>query len=343
MGKRKNKNKNLVVEPFVDDYTQAEDAREQRLLDLSSVEVEPEPEAQPDSFQATTSAGEPEHVVPKTSVTERPWKEVDDYLGVTASGGKGQQLLVRGEGDHSSAGYVQWDSRITTAPAATSQLKTLEITATPLCTLPSHALGPMAELRELRLPNNALLDLPDMLFSAGAGLPQLQVIDISSNRLRSLPSSIVRLPNLQVLNVSSNEIVELPDLSCLAAFKTLNVTQNAISALPMQLPTSISVLLAANNQLAKLPSLAGCMALSELDVRANVLTALPPTLADCAKLKSLRCSGQAGGWADRKLGKLLQQEGKLKPILNHLRYSSSAVFHCNAAFFCLYHFVLMLE
>lgn len=351
MGKKKNKGKkSLTVAPFVDEYAQSEseNAREDRLANLSSdagvdaildasTVVEPEPESQgaigTNDESAASVMSEPERLVPMPPEIEVLWKEVDEYLTVTGAGGKGQQLLVRGD-NASSAERTHWDSRISTAPAAAVRLKTLEITGTRLCTLPPHALGTMAELRELRLPNNALLELPDVLLSAGVGLPLLQVIDVSSNRLRSLPNSIVRLPKLQVLNATANELSNLPDLSCLAALKTLNITRNAIAALPAQLPPTLSVLLASDNQLEELPPALGlCATLSELDVSANLLVTLPQALADCIKLKSLRCAGQKRAWTDRKLGKLLQQEGKIKPILNHLRCGRHREsFRCIVAF-----------
>ena len=335
MGKKKNKGKkSLTVEPFEDEYAatqQAEDAREGRLASMSSdtlvtihasCSAEPEPESQVAGIDSAVarSISEPEQVVPKPPETEVLWEEVDEYLAVTGAGGKGHHLLIRGE-NASSADHTHWDSRISTAPTAASELKTLEITGTMLCTLPPHALGAMTELCELRLPNNELLELPDVLFSAGAGLPLLQVIYVSSNRLRSLPSSIVRLSKLHVLNAAANELGHLPDLSCLAALKTLNITRNAIATLPAQLPPTLSVLLASNNQLEELPPALGlCSTLSEVDVSMNLLATLPPALADCVKLKSLRCAGQKRPWIDRKLGKLLQQEGKIKPVLNYLRY-----------------------
>ena len=332
MGKKKHKNKSLTVEPFVTDqhmYTQvAQAAREQRLTDLSpcasdelsTVQVaEPEPAVDSLHHNTSTSIKDPEEgpVPLETSETEVPWEDVDIYLTATgASGGhKGKKLLVRG--NTAAADCAHWDSRISTA----SELHALEVTGTALRTLPAHALGALGELRELRLPNNALLELPDVLFSSGAGLPLLQVIDVSSNQLRALPASIVRLEKLLVLNAAANELGDLPDLSCLPVLKTLNVAQNAIAALPAQLPTTLSVLLAADNQLKELPAALGlCTALSELDVSSNMLAGLPTELADCVRLKSLRCQDQKAAWVDRKLGKLLQQEGKIKPILNHLRY-----------------------
>lgn len=326
MGKKKNKKKSLTVEPFVaDEYTHtqvAQAAREQRLTDLGPCAPEPEPDIHPPD--ASTSASEPaeEGRVPlKPPETEVPWEDVDTYLTATGAGGHGQKLLVRGGRGTASADHcAHWDGRI----SAASALQALEVTGTALRTLPAHALGALRELRELRLPNNALFELPDVLFSAGAGLPQLQVIDISSNRLRALPGSIVRLERLLVLNAAANELGDLPDLSCLAVLKTLNVAQNAIAALPAQLPITLSALLAADNQLEELPPALGlCTTLSELDVSSNMLAALPTQLADCVRLKSLRCSGQKAAWIDRKLGKLLQQDGKIKPILNHLRYFRS--------------------
>jgi Leucine-rich repeat (LRR) protein len=221
MGKRKGK-ASLVAEPWAGPaYLQAEAAQEQRLGQLGG-ELEAEPEPEPDgtdegSGAATSSVGERE--LPLRVKPELPWAEVDAYLEAGATkGGKAQrQLLVSSQ---PGAEYAHLDSRV----AAVAALATLEVTGTPLCTLPASALGALADLQELRLPNNALLELPASVFGAGVGLPQLQVVDLSSNRLQNLPSSIVRLPKLQVLNVAANELRSLPEVGCLVMLKSLNLT-----------------------------------------------------------------------------------------------------------------------
>jgi hypothetical protein len=315
MGKKKGKKKGLAAEPWVEDpaYAEAEAAQEYRVEQLGGDPEQPQPEPESNADDGSTllygaegAAGSAaEQKLPPRPELELPWEELDAYLEAVASGSKAQQLLVRGQ---AGGEYTHLDSRVSTAVA----LAVLEITGTPLCTLPATALGGLAALKELRLPHNALLELPVSLFGAGAGLPQLQVIDLSRNRLRYLPSSVVRLPKLQVLNVASNQLSSLPEVGCLGALKTLNVTGNRLVALPEALPTTLSVLLAADNDLTSIPASVGlCSVLGELDISGNALTSLPSELSDCAKLKALRCAGERQKWSDRKLAKLLQPPVRL--------------------------------
>ena len=118
------------------------------------------------------------------------WEEVDTYLEDLDAGGKGKQLVVRGQAADETYAFV--DTRVGLA----TDLATLEVTGTSICTLPPALLAALTGLLELRLPNNALAELPAVLF--GAGLPLLAVLDLSQNQLSALPPSVVRLPKLEV-------------------------------------------------------------------------------------------------------------------------------------------------
>jgi hypothetical protein len=155
------------------------------------------------------------------AVAAERWPELDAYLDAAvprtsignAAAKQQQQLVVRGRRGNAAAGdgeggeqespsplYESCDARIAEASALTS----LEITDTRLRCLPADGelLGGLEELQTLRLSNNALCELPPPIFSAGAGLPRLAVLDLQRNELQLLPLSLSRLPVLQVLNAA---------------------------------------------------------------------------------------------------------------------------------------------
>ena len=222
------------------------------------------------------------------------WPELDAYLEGAAGGATSKalrQLLVRGGGSDAgpAVDYKRCDPRL----AQATSLHTLEICGTSLRHLPADGrlLGGMVELQTLRLANNALAGaaaLPAALFSAGAGLPKLAVLDLERNALTTLPLSLARLPALSVLNASANQLIALPELGCIETLHSLNLTSNRLGFLPATLPPRLATLLLANNQLAVLPAAIGdCAALAELDVSANPMQSLPRELAECARLKTL--------------------------------------------------------
>lgn len=89
------------------------------------------------------------------------------------------------------------------------------------------------------------------------------------------PSKRSDRPAAQVLNASFNKLASLPELGCLVALKTLNITSNGVADLPADLPSTLCTLLAPDNQLAALPPSVGlCAALAELDLAGNNLSTL---------------------------------------------------------------------
>ncbi len=71
-----------------------------------------------------------------------------------------------------------------------------------------------------------------------SGVSTLEWIDLSGQRIKSVPESIGRLRNLEGLLLPGNLLQRLPDSLCeLSALKVLSVEQNQISALPENLHT----------------------------------------------------------------------------------------------------------
>jgi hypothetical protein len=294
MGKKKGKKRSLEAGPQQKEPAAAEAAADNSDDAHVGVRQEPAPAATPGAAAAADEPLADEGPPPQ-------WPELDAYLEGAVGGATSKalrQLLVRRGGRDAGPGvdYQRCDPRL----AQATSLHTLEICGTALRHLPADGrlLGAMVELQTLRLANNALAGaaaLPAALFSAGAGLPKLAVLDLERNALTALPLSLARLPALSVLNASANQLISLPELGCIETLHSLNLTSNRLGCLPATLPPRLATLLLANNQLTALPAAIGdCAALAELDVSANPMRSLPRELAGCARLKTLMVRARPG-------------------------------------------------
>ena len=147
--------------------------------------------------------------------------------------------------------------------------------------------------------------------------PTLEVLDLSNNRLRSLPNDFDRLQNLKILFLSQNEFDHLPEVlgRCsqlsMVGFKAnqirtvsgaslppllrwLILTDNAIEELPSEIGQLkyLQKLMLAGNQLKTLPNeMSNCTNLELIRLAANQLDSLPEWLLTLPKLSWLASSG----------------------------------------------------
>ncbi len=150
--------------------------------------------------------------------------------------------------------------------------------------------------------------------------PTLEVLDLSNNRLRSLPNDFDRLQNLKILFLSQNEFDHLPEVlgRCsqlsMVGFKAnrirvvsgaafppllrwLILTDNAIEELPLEIGQLkfLQKLMLAGNQLKTLPEeMINCTNLELIRLAANQLEALPEWLLTLPKLSWLAFGGNLG-------------------------------------------------
>ncbi len=75
--------------------------------------------------------------------------------------------------------------------------------------------------------------LSSLLGPIKAYLPQLRLLDLSFNRLTSLPGSIGHLAGLEVLRLSNNKLITLPNtLATLTSLRELDLRDNDLLSLP---------------------------------------------------------------------------------------------------------------
>nr|XP_032815903.1 p53-induced death domain-containing protein 1 [Petromyzon marinus]XP_032815904.1 p53-induced death domain-containing protein 1 [Petromyzon marinus] len=135
----------------------------------------------------------------------------------------------------------------------------------------------------------SLVRLPDDIFS---NLCHLTHLELSCNRLISLPPTLRGLTSLSILFLANNSLQELPDwLGQLRSLTRLSVKDNHLCSVP---PSSLEGLSAlcwldlSNNRLETLPEELGSLhCLEDLDVSRNSLASLPASLSGMNRLKSL--------------------------------------------------------
>lgn len=124
-------------------------------------------------------------------------------------------------------------------------------------------------LFEINISNNKITSIPSFV---GHG-ELLQFLDFSSNRLSDLPSNISDLKHLREIILSMNRFSKIPE--CLyqcAKLETILIRDNQVSNLDV-------------NKLSQLPMLA------VLDVQNNALQMVPPELGNLTNIRTLQLEG----------------------------------------------------
>jgi hypothetical protein len=144
-------------------------------------------------------------------------------------------------------------------------------------------------LSRISLAEN-LLTFPQELY---AHADSLEFLDLSNNRLSSLPHDFWRFSKLRTLFMSNNAFTQCPEvLGQCQQLDILGLKSNQICELSSaSLPSSLRWLILTDNQLEHLPEQIGQLRqLKKLMLAGNRLKVLPETLCQCANLQLLRLS-----------------------------------------------------
>lgn len=147
--------------------------------------------------------------------------------------------------------------------------------------------GELAGITRLDLSED-LTEFPREIFSLA---DSLEVLNLSGNRLSSLPDDLPRLHRLRILFCSDNCFSEVPAvLGDCSELEMVGFKANRIQYLPANaLPPKLRWLILTDNQLEQLPDTLGdCHRLQKLMLAGNRLRSLPTTLANCRQLELLR-------------------------------------------------------
>ena len=162
-----------------------------------------------------------------------------------------------------------------------------------LTTLADLRAGRLAGATHLDLRHCGLDEFPREIFDLA---DTLTMLDLSGNRLRTLPDDLPRLRALRTLFCSSNRFETLP--AALGACPELDLVgfkANAIAHVPAEaLSAKLRWLILSDNRVAAMPETLGtCRGLRKLALAGNRLTALPASIGGCASLELIRLSANA--------------------------------------------------
>lgn len=164
-----------------------------------------------------------------------------------------------------------------------------------LQTVPPEMWALADTLEVLNLSGNRLCSLPPEL----ARLHRLKVIFCSDNAFTVLPEALGACPALEMVGFKANQITELPAAALPQTLRWLTLTDNAIAELPHTLGErpALQKLLLAGNRLRALPaSLAQASRLELIRLAANQLSTLPGWLPELPRLSWLALAGNPLGW-----------------------------------------------
>ncbi|TXT27763.1 MAG: serine/threonine protein kinase [Rhodocyclaceae bacterium] len=157
----------------------------------------------------------------------------------------------------------------------------------PLNTLEDLRTGKLAGSRRIKLACG-LSEFPREIFALAE---TLEILDLSGNRLATLPDDLLRLHRLRILFCSDNRFTELPAvLGQCAELEMIGFKANRICQVPATaLPPKLRWLILTDNRIAELPPEIGrCTRLQKLMLAGNQLRTLPTEMANCSGLELLR-------------------------------------------------------
>jgi len=149
--------------------------------------------------------------------------------------------------------------------------------------------GQLKGIQRLQLQDN-LTQFPSEILQLA---DTLEILDMSNNRLSSLPNDFDRLHKLKILFLSNNQFEHLPTvLGKCANLDTIAFKANRIKTVHGDaLPPRTRWLILTDNDITTLPERMGQLhGLKKLALAGNKLTSLPNSMANCHHLELIRLS-----------------------------------------------------
>lgn len=149
--------------------------------------------------------------------------------------------------------------------------------------------GQLAGTKRLDLAAE-LTQFPSEIFELA---DSLEILNLTNNRLKSLPDEFGCLKKLKIIFLSNNEFEELPEvLSACPALSMIGFKSNRINTIAENaLPASVRWLILTDNQIEQLPATIGRLTkLQKLMLAGNRLRSLPAEMVACQNLELIRLS-----------------------------------------------------
>ncbi len=159
-----------------------------------------------------------------------------------------------------------------------------------LTQFPLKILSLADSLEILNLTSNHLKSLPDEF----GCLQKLRIAFFSNNSFEQLPAVLSQCPKLSIVGFKSNKLTTIGENTLPSSVRWLILTDNRIEQVPASLGrlSQLQKLMLAGNQLRSLPEeMVKCQNLELIRLSANQLTTLPPWLFTLPRLSWLGYSG----------------------------------------------------
>ncbi|KAJ1722780.1 hypothetical protein LPJ53_002836 [Coemansia erecta] len=136
-------------------------------------------------------------------------------------------------------------------------------------------------LIHINLANNEFEDM-----SVVEQVPQLNVLNMSSNKLKSISASLASCSKLKALILGQNKIARIEHLDKLGDLNTLVVSHNVIKKLPdMPQLKELTKISAAHNKIDTIPDLTLYPKLKEVRLNDNAIKTVPEGIRSCTSLR----------------------------------------------------------
>ncbi len=145
-------------------------------------------------------------------------------------------------------------------------------------------------LESLDLSGNRLSSLPENF----SRFKMLRILFLSDNSFQCFPAVLSQCPELSMVGFKANYIIEVPEGALPANIRWLILTDNQINKLPRSIGNHLQLqkLMLAGNCLTSLPDeMARCVNIELLRISANQLETLPAWLVNLPKLSWLAFAG----------------------------------------------------
>ena len=132
-------------------------------------------------------------------------------------------------------------------------IKILNIIDTSVDSIDSKVFEKLPNLEVINFESNELVDFPQSILS----IEKLRELRLKNNKLRNLPENINSLSNLKILDLSHNCLDSIPDTVCLMnGLFELYLSENQIKILPENIGdlSNLRVLDLYSNRLSELPN-----------------------------------------------------------------------------------------
>jgi len=142
-------------------------------------------------------------------------------------------------------------------------------------------------LRNLDLSNNKITSLPSNIGS----FKMMKNLTLARNRIPSLPDDIGKMSKLENLNASHNLLQSIPSsFQQLKHLREICLSFNQLGSFPLALLglKQLNIVDLSSNKITKIPSEVSRLEATELVLNCNQISQIAPEISKCPKLKTLR-------------------------------------------------------